>query len=289
MRAIKDAFHGIFKNFLMSAASVIIMTACMLIVGSALLLVANLNAFVVQMQKEDEVAVYIDETADAAAIAALKTDLEKNGNVAEIVFFSKEEALAEYESMFPDQKGLFTNLEENNPLRASYHIKIADLERYDETLAEIGALKNVVNVRGSSEVVNTLVVIRRSVTLIGAWIFAILMFVSIFIVSNTIRMTIFARREEISIMKYVGATDGYIRRPFVAEGLILGLLSCAAAFALEWTVYDRLIGPMVRQLAIFQPMLWSDIRWFVLGGFALFSVLMGVLGSLIPMRKHLHV
>lgn len=289
MRAIRDAFRGIFKHFWMSLASIIIMAACMLIMGSAVLIISNLNAFVVQMQKEDEVVVFIDENATDDQAEALEKQLRGHENVNEVYYVSQDEALKEYMGMFPDQEDMFDNLKENNPLRASYHIKIADLERYDETLGEIAKFSQVANIRSSSDVVNTLVAIRRAVGVAGMAIVAVLLFVSIFIVSNTIRMTIFARRTEISIMKYVGATDGYIRRPFVWEGVILGLVAFGMTYFTQWYVYDKLLAPAVNQLALFAPIAWSNIWWMVLSGFALFALLMGTLGSLIPMRKHLHV
>lgn len=289
MRAIRDAFHGIFKHFWMSLASIIIMAACMLIMGSAVLIVANLNAFVVQMQKEDEVVVFIDENATEEQSMALEDQLRGHENVNEVYYVSQDDALEEYMGMFPDQEDMFDNLKDNNPLRASYHIKIADLERYDETLGEIAEFSQVANIRSSSDVVNTLVAIRRAVGVAGMAIVAVLLFVSIFIVANTIRMTIFARRTEISIMKYVGATDGYIRRPFVWEGVILGLVAFGMTYFTQWYVYDKLLAPAVNQLALFAPIAWSGIWWMVLTGFALFALLMGTLGSLIPMRKHLHV
>ena len=289
MRVLKDAFRGIFKHYWMSVASIIIMAACMLIMGSAVLIVGNLNAFVVQMQKEDEVVVFIDENATEEQSDALGDQLRGHENVAQVEYVSQDEALEEYMGMFPDQESMFDNLKEHNPLRASYHIKIADLERYDQTLGQIAEFSQVANIRSSSDVVNTLVTLRHVVGIAGMAIVAVLLFVSIFIVSNTIRMTIFARRTEISIMKYVGATDGYIRRPFVMEGVILGLYAFGAAFAMQWSVYDKLLAPAVNQLALFAPIAWVDIRWYVLGGFALFALLMGTLGSMIPMRKHLHV
>lgn len=289
MRAIRDAFRGIFKHFWMSLASIIIMAACMLIMGSAVLIISNLNAFVVQMQKEDEVVVFIDENATDDQAEALEKQLRGHENVNEVYYVSQDEALKEYMGMFPDQEDMFDNLKENNPLRASYHIKIADLERYDETLGEIAKFSQVANIRSSSDVVNTLVAIRRAVGVAGMAIVAVLLFVSIFIVSNTIRMTIFARRTEISIMKYVGATDGYIRRPFVWEGVILGLVAFGMTYFTQWYVYDKMLAPAVNQLALFAPIAWSNIWWMVCCGFALFALLMGTLGSLIPMRKHLHV
>ena len=125
--------------------------------------------------------------------------------------------------------------------------------------------------------------------MIGIWVTVVLLFVSLFIISNTIRVAIFSRRTEINIMKFVGATDNFIRAPFVVEGLLIGLISCAIAFGVQYYVYNGVIVPMIDQIALFTPIPFHDIVYYVLGGFAVFSVIMGVFGSIIPMRKHLHV
>lgn len=289
MRAFKDAFKGIFKNSIMSIASICILSACMLIMGSALLLIANLNAFVIQMQQQNEVVIFIEETATQEQITELGTQLENMQNISGITFVTKQEALEEYKSMFKDQSALFVNLEQNNPLRDSYHIKIADLELYSQTISEIEGMDHVGYIRGSSTLVNSLVSLRKSISLIGMWISIVLLCVSLFIISNTVRMAMFSRRTEINIMKYVGATDAFIRAPFVIEGLIIGLISCGLSFGIQWYVYTDLLRPLLEQLALFDTLAFESIWTYLLAAFALFSILMGVMGSILPMRKHLHV
>ncbi len=289
LRAFKDGVKGFFKNGLMSFASVCILTSCLIIMGSAMLIVANLNQFVVQMQQQNEIVVFIDETATEAEVTAMGEELDEIPNISELTFVSKTEALEEYKELFQEQAVLFDSLDENNPLRDSYHLKVVDLELYSQTVNDIEQLDNVANVRVSQGIIEQLINLRQSISMIGIWVTVVLLFVSLFIISNTIRVAIFSRRTEINIMKFVGATDNFIRAPFVVEGLLIGLISCAIAFGVQYYVYNGVIVPMIDQIALFTPIPFHDIVYYVLGGFAVFSVIMGVFGSIIPMRKHLHV
>ncbi len=289
LRPIKEAFRGIYKHGLMSFASVTILAACMIIIGSVLLIVANLNTFVDQLQDQNEIVVFVADGVSKADTEKMGSTLEGIANIESVQFVSKDEALKEYKAMFESQADLFASLDEDNPLRDSYHIKVADLELYSQTMEEINALENIGNIRSSSKVVETLVNLRSTITMMGFWILVILLFVSLFIISNTVRLAMFSRRTEINIMKYVGATNGYIRRPFVFEGLIIGILACGIAFGLQWYVYNEVIYGLVSQLALFEVIPFNSIGLYVLAAFAVFSVTMGVLGSVLPMRKHLNV
>lgn len=289
LRAIKEGVKGFFKNGLMSFASVCILTACMIIMGSAMLIVANLNHFVIQMQQQNEIVIFIDETAGEAEIETMGEQLRANPNIGECTFVSKAEALEEYKKLFAEQAVLFDNLDENNPLRDSYHLKVVNLDIYSQTIDDINELDNVANVRVSQGIVEQLINLRKSISMIGIWVTVVLLFVSLFIISNTIRAAIFSRRTEINIMKFVGATDNFIRAPFVVEGLLIGLISCAIAFAVQYYAYNDVIVPMIDQIALFTPIPFDDVLKYVIGGFAGFSVIMGVFGSILPMRKHLHV
>ena len=288
-RPVKEAFRGIYKHGLMSFASVTILAACMIIIGSVLLIVANLNTFVDQLQDQNEIVVFVNDGVSVADTEKMGEELENMANIESVQFVSKEEALEEYKSMFESQADLFASLDEDNPLRDSYHVKVADLELYSKTMEDINALENIGNIRSSSKVVETLVNLRSTISMLGFWILVILLFVSLFIISNTVRLAMYSRRTEINIMKYVGATNGYIRRPFVFEGLIIGILACGIAYALQWYVYNEVIYQLVNQLALFEVIPFESVKLYVLGAFAVFSVLMGVLGSVLPMRKHLNV
>lgn len=289
LRPVKEAFRGIYKHGLMSFASITILAACMIIIGSVMLVVANLNAFVDQLQDQNEIVIFVNDNTSAADTEKMGKELENMPNVESVKFVNKDEALEEYKSMFSSQADLFSSLDEDNPLRDSYHVKVADLEKYSETMEKINALENIGNIRSSSKVVEALVNIRSTISMLGFWILVILLFVSLFIISNTVRLAMFSRRTEINIMKYVGATNGYIRRPFVFEGLIIGIISCGIAYGLQWYVYNEVIYGLVSQLALFEVIPFSQVNIYVLGSFAVFSVVMGVLGSVLPMRKHLNV
>lgn len=289
IRPIKEAFQGIYRHGLMSFASITILAACMIIIGSVLLIVGNLNAFVDQLQDQNEIVVFVDENAGEQGTEKVKADLNAIDNVEEVIYHSKEDNLKEYKSMFGEQADLFDTLDGNNPLRDSFHVKVADLEKYNETMAKIEAVENIGNIRSSSRVVEMLVDLRETISLIGIWVLAILLFVSLFIISNTVRLAMFSRKTEINIMKYVGATNRYIRRPFIYEGLIIGILACGIAFALQWYVYDKVIYPLLCQLSLFDAITFDSVKFYVLAGFGIFAIVMGVLGSILPMRKHLRV
>lgn len=288
-RPVKEAFRGIYTHGLMSFASVSILAACMIIIGSVLLVVANLNTFVDQLQDQNEIVIFVDDNVSEADTMKMGEELEKMDNIASVEFVSKDRALEEYKSMFEAQAELFSSLDEENPLRDSYHVKVKDLEQYSGTMTKIKSLNNVGNIRSSSKVVETLVNIRSTISMLGFWVLVILLFVSLFIISNTVRLAMYSRKTEINIMKYVGATNRYIRRPFVVEGLIIGLVACGIAFGLQWYVYDSLIYPLVNQLALFEVIPFDAVKYYVLGAFGIFSVTMGVFGSILPMRKHLNV
>lgn len=288
-RPIKEAFQGIYRHGLMSFASITILAACMIIIGSVLLIVGNLNAFVSQLQDQNEVVVFVDENLDSKGVKSVEEKINAISNIESVQYRSKDESLKEYKAMFGDQADLFDTLDENNPLRDSFHIKVADLEQYNETLEKIEAIPEIVNIRSSSKVVDMLVNLRQTISLMGVWVLAILLFVSLFIISNTVRLAMFSRRTEINIMKYVGATNHYIRRPFIYEGLIIGIISCGIAYGLQWYVYEKVIYPLMLKLSLFEAITFDSVKVYVLAGFGIFAIVMGVFGSILPMRKHLRV
>ena len=190
---------------------------------------------------------------------------------------------------------LMDTLMEDNPLPATYYVKVKDLERLTETVEEIQRLDLVLDVNSPTDVAATLVGIKKGVSLGGLGIVAILGAVSVLIVSNTIKLTVFSRRREISIMKYVGATDSFIRLPFLVEGVIIGLLSALLAFGLLWIAYYYLLDWMGNatsswiQLAYPNLIQFEDIAWRMLGGFCGAGAAFGVAGSMFFVGKYLKV
>jgi len=287
----KEGFLSVFSHGLMSFAAVCMIVACLLIMGSFSLLAMNVDANLKQLEDKNEFLAYIDEAYTDAQIQDLIVRVKAVDNVdAESVkFITKEEAKAAYlEGREGD--GLYANIPDE-VFRARLSIHVIDLERFTETVDAVRALPGVANYRAESEVAEGFVTARNAVTALAYVLIGILAAVSLFIISNTTRLAAFARREEIAIMKMCGATDGFVRWPFIVEGLILGIMGALVAFFFQWAVYAGVSKALVDggaaglfSLIDFQ-MMWKR----VLGVFVLSGSAIGALGSSFAIRKFLQV
>lgn len=289
LNIIYDALKNIRKNSIMSIASVSVLSACLVIMGSSIMIAANLNQFVKKMESQNEIVLFLDEKLTEEEITAAGNEIKAIPNIESLLYVTKAEALEEYKREFGDQAELFAGLEAQNPLRNAYHIKVKNLKMYDSTLASLKAVKGVVKVREKQEIVDKLVRVRKNLSMLAIWILVILVAVSLFIISNTVRLAMFTRKLEINIMKFVGATDGFIRLPFLLEGLFIGLISSIVAFLLQWGVYSGIIAPLLVDLSLFNPIPFFKLSFSLFNSFLVFSLIIGVLGSIMPMRKYLKV
>ena len=286
--AFKDAVHNLKVNSLMSLASVIVLIACIVITGTSILLVFNIDIFITTLENQNEIVLFIDENATDDEISELQSEIYLIENVEFVTFVSKEQALEEYKQEYTDQAEALDALDEN-PLRHSFHVKIKDLELYDENAEELKALNNVARVREKKDTVQKIVNLRHVVTVLSFWIIGILLFMSVFIISNTVRLAMFTRKLEINIMKYVGATDSFIRRPFLFEGMLLGAVAGVISLAIQWYVYSHIIVPLLNDLSLFHPMLFGSVWNIIVPTFILGGMIIGTVGSIMPMRKYLNV
>lgn len=287
--ALKEAFKNIKINGLMSTASVFVLLACLVIMGSSVLLTSNINRFISKIEGQNEIVLFLNDENTAEQNATIGSKLRQTANVSEVNFVSKEQAFDEYKSEFGDEAGLLEGLKENNPLRNAYHIKIANLKKYDETLFIVKDIEGIAKIRDKREIVNKILKLREVLTFLSIWIVGILLFMSLFIISNTVRIAMYTRKLEINIMKFVGATDNFIRLPFLVEGFILGVLSGMVATLLQWFVYSKIIAPLLIDLSLFKPLLFGEVGFKVFGFFVLAGMFVGALGSILPMRKYLKV
>ena len=290
-----EGAKNIQANRQMSVASIGVLVACMLLIGAAVLFSLNADAIMGYIESQNDVVVFVADRATDAQAEGLKTALEAIDNVASTRYISKEEALRGQMEKLGNSAYLMDTLMEDNPLPATYYVNVKDLERLTETVEEIQRLDLVLDVNSPTDVAATLVGIKKGVSLGGLGIVAILGAVSVLIVSNTIKLTVFSRRREISIMKYVGATDSFIRLPFLVEGVIIGLLSALLAFGLLWIAYYYLLDWMGNatsswiQLAYPNLIQFEDIAWRMLGGFCGAGAAFGVAGSMFFVGKYLKV
>lgn len=291
LNIVSNAFKNIRKNSLMSLASISILSACLVILGSSFLIADNLSQFVTGLESMNEIAIFLDEDLTDEQDEALGEQIKDIENVASIEFISGEEALEKLmdEKLKGTPAAIIKGLEENNPIRDTFIVKIKDINKYESTLEKISKLSGVANVRGKQNIVVKLLNVKSTLTMLTVWILAILAAVSLFIISNTVRLAMFTRKLEINIMKFVGATDNFIRMPFLIEGIIIGLIACTIAFFAQWYIYSGIIVPLLNELSLFEPVIFESLGKQLFISFLVFSVIIGALGSILPMRKYLKV
>ncbi len=284
----REGFKNIWVNRLLSLATVVVLISCLIIVGSGTLIYLNINSLLDIIEGQNIVMAYVDDNADDVATQMLGVELRNLPNVANVEFVSKEDALKRQIASYGENMEILNGLPKDI-LPDAYKITVDDLTLFDETVEKIRGLDNVLEIQENSELAAKLANIRDAVTYISLGIVAILFFVSLFIVSNTIRITIFNRRLEISIMKAVGATNSFIRWPFVVEGVLLGVISAVIALGVEYGIYEiasiwleNILGPLGGK-----PVEFLGAIWLILAVFLFIGVFIGAFGSAISLNKYL--
>lgn len=293
---IKEGFKNVVRNRVMSFACVGVLVACMLLIGGAAMASMNVTAMVGFVEDQNEVVVYLEEWMMASDIDALNLTLSGHHNISEFTFVSRHESLEQLIEDAGDDAFLYIGLRgEENPLLDKYIVSVSDISQLSITVGQLRGTRGVYRVNYASEVATILVALRQAVTFSGLVVVLILIAVSIVIITNNIKLTIFARRKEINIMKYVGATDTFIRMPFLVEGMVIGLTSAVIAFVMLGFGYTYLVGWIDEQFsATVGPLFDSAIDFwliasYVFAGFAGLGVLIGTVGSGLFVRKHLKV
>ena len=290
---LKEGAKNIYNNRLMSAASVGVLMACLLLIGSSVLLSWNVNSVVGYLEKQNEVVIFLEDNLPTSIIEDIGDQLRANDNIQAVTFVSKEEALLEFaEQNGLDPENLIQSGEESY-MPDSYRVQIRDLSRITITVMLIDEMDYVDYANAPTEVASIMTDIRTGIYFSGYFVIGVLGVVSLVIVANTIKMTIFARRKEISIMKYVGATNAFIRLPFIIEGILLGLISAVLAFGLLWVAYHFTMQWLVEApsqwlQSIFDSFIrFQDVALMILSGFAAGGTFIGTLGSIMFVGKYL--
>ncbi len=287
---IKEGIRGIFLHGFMSFAAICVTVACLLIVGSFSCLTYNINLMVEDLNKTNEVLVFIDENLTEAEAKSVSTKLNALDNIHKATFISREEAWNEFVADHGDDE-LFTGLGADI-LRFRLSVTLIDNSKITETVAQIRQVAGVANVKAAYEEARVFSVVQDVLQVSSVVVIAVLLLVSLLIISNTVKLAMYDRRDEISIMKMVGATNGFIRLPFVVEGFTLGMVGAALAFGLLWLLYNWVLVQMssVEELKLlfnfvpFQELLVPMVITFVAAG-----MFVGVVGSWTSIRKFLNV
>ncbi|WP_295214769.1 permease-like cell division protein FtsX [Ruminococcus sp.] len=290
-----QGIENIWKNRMMAFASFCVLLVSLLLVGMSVLFYMNLTSMIGGIEDKNEVIIYLDEGTTDQEIAEFQTDLEQISNISKITFYSKEQAFEDLKKSMSDYEVLFDSLGDDNPLIDGFRIQIEDISTISTTISEIETLDHIYSIRAPMDFVNILTELRKIVTVIFGVIIAALIVISMVIVSNATKASVFARREEIQIMKYVGATNSFIRVPFFVEGMITGFLAGCVALVITWFGYDSLVGLLTGQADILSVIgmgsiiPFRELAWKVAAAYLLSGTLFGAFGSMISMRKHLNV
>ncbi len=283
---IGQGVKNIFTHGFMSFASVAIIMACLLIMGCFSLITLNIDNMIAEMQSQNKVIAYVDEKLSEDDARALEKNVSKVGNIESMEFVTREEAMENFESDY-DSK-LFTNID-SSVFRHRYVITLADLSLMDQTKEELENVKGIADVTAHLDYAEKFVTFRNIVSIVSVILVVTLFVVSLFIMTNTIKLATFGRREEIAIMRIVGATNGFIRFPFVIEGLILGALGGGLAYVLVMVLYhvatQKLLSAMAFGFVVLVP--FSTVAMPLLGVFLGVGILVGVLGGLSAIRNYL--
>lgn len=284
-----EGFSNMFTHGFMSFAAIGITIACLLIMGTFSLVAINANATLMKLEEENQVLAFVDESLTEAQARALESKLLAVPNVTEVEFISRTQALDDYLSQFEDEP-IFQDVPDD-ALRHRFAINMADLSLMKETKEKIEAVPGIADCNAYEELSSGFITLKNIATIVSVALIAVLFLVSVFIIANTIKLTTFDRRDEIAIMKMVGATNGFIRWPFVYEGLLMGILSAAIAFFIQWGLYGLITSGISTNdiFSIIRIVPFSSIWPNVALTFAGAGMLIGVGGSLSAIRQFLKV
>ena len=285
----REGIRNLFSHSFMSFAAVGITVACLVIMGTFTLVAVNANENLKDLERENEILAFVDETYTEEEARALKSALEAVPNVASATFITNDEALVAFQAEHPDED-LYSNLDPDI-FRDRFAIRVVSLELLRETKAKVDDVTGIADVNAIEDISDGFITLRNVATVVCVTLILILLVVSVFIISNTIKLTTFDRRDEIAIMRMVGATNGFIRWPFVYEGLLLGIFSGVIAFMIQWALYEA-VARSVGESQSLQLIRVVEFRefWKPVGlSFLAAGLLMGVGGSLSAIRKFLHV
>ena len=284
---IKEGLGSIFNHGLMSFITCFTIICCLIIMGSSSLLAVNIQSMIVELEKENEMVAYVDEDMSDEEARGLESVLLATANVARVEFVTREEAMVSFLSRYEDNQ-LFKDVD-SSVFRNRYIVYLDDLELMEQTQNALANIPGIVWINAHLGVARGFVTLRNIVGIVSIALIVILFLVSIILMSNTMKIATFNRRTEIGIMKMVGATNSFIRMPFVLEGMLIGFFSSLIAFLIQYGLY-RLLEQRVSGVLSFIRIIPSDLLLFPLAVvFVAIGLLEGILGSLNAIKSYLKV
>lgn len=286
---IKEGIKNVFIHGFMSFASVTIIVACLIVIGSFTLLALNIDSLVDSLGEENQIIAYVDETLSTAETVVLREEIEALDNVSRIDFVTRYEAMENFVAQYQDQN-LFSDIDAG-VFRDRYIIHVEDLSRMEDTVKALKGVAGIVNINASLEIADSFLTVKNVISALSLLLLVVLVVISIFITSNTIKLAAFSRREEIAIMRMVGATNAFIKFPFFVEGLFLGLVGGGLAFAAEYGLYtlvcDNILGSMLANFI--HPIPFGAVMYPLLAIYMGVGFIVGAFGGIVAIRNYLKV
>ena len=286
---VREGLSSVFVHGFTSLAAMLVIAACLMITGIFSLVAYNIDLQIRELEGKSEIVIYIDEQVSREDAQALKSKIKKIDNIKTADFVTKEQLFEDYLESLGEDAYVMEELRDDNPLRDSYQITMKDVSLHKETVDALEDLDGVAASSSMQEVSDRLIQIRKVVNLISVTLVALLGAVSVFIIANTVKLAMFARKEEIAVMKMVGATNHFIRAPFVVEGMFLGMCAALLAFFVQWGVYAYVTKQLAEGTAILTMVSFTTVWQPVLGVMLAAGLILGVGGSVITIRRFLKV
>ncbi|MBQ8332631.1 MAG: permease-like cell division protein FtsX [Clostridia bacterium] len=282
---IGQALSGLWRNGVMSIASIAVLMSCLVVIGGFALLVMTIDVNLEQFGLINEIVVYCNTEATEEEILTVGDQIRKLDNIESVTRVTKAEGLAEMKEKYDK---IYDDVDEStNPLPDKYVITFIDTEKVPNLTYQLNLIEGITKVNDRLELASKIENVKSAVMLVFVWFLAILAVVSVFIIINTIKLSVFARRNEISIMRYVGATGWFISLPFVIEGIIIGLFASISAYFIEWYIYSYIETMFTSDLQMITIMPFPEISNLLLYGFLVIGVITGIIGSSISLSKYL--
>ncbi|CDI50713.1 permease-like cell division protein FtsX [Clostridium tetani] len=287
---ISDSLKSIRRNKTISLASATTVAATLFILGVFMLSALNVQQVIKNVESKVEISIFMREDITIGQQKELETKIKKIDKIVDVSYVSKEKAVEKFKQQIgDDNKDLVKGLEKENPLPSSYIVKVKDPSMVTDVVNEIKDLKGIEKIQEGKKIVDKIVAITKTIKWVGMVLFVILIGVSLFLIGNTIKITVYSRRREIGIMKYIGATDWFIRWPFVIEGAILGLTGSLVGLLVLYYLYNALYSRMASAVYLVQFIKPSYILTSISWQFILLGILIGAIGSILSIRKFLAV
>ncbi len=291
----EQGIENIWKNRMMAFASFCVLLVSLLLIGGSILAYENINSVVGGVEEQNEIIVYMEDGTPEEKLKQTETLISAIPNVGQVQFRSKDEEYLSLKERMGEYDVLFDALGDDNPLIDSFRVKVQDISQMNKTISQIQQLENVMQINAPYEFVSFLIQLRVLLTWVMGTLIAAMIIVSVVIISNTTRTSVYARREEIHIMKYVGATDAFIHVPFFIEGMVTGFLAGCGALVITWLVYTTVVDIIQNQVVVmniigigsiipFHQIYFPTVFAYLFGG-----ALVGAIGSAFSTRKYINV